>query len=43
MVMNEELLMYLARIDLAERVVAAERRRRLRVVAPEPPEEPEVA
>ena len=36
MVMNDELLMYFARVELAERVAKAEQRRRLRIFAPEP-------
>jgi len=39
MVMNAELLMYFARVELAERVAAAEQRRRLRIYQPESAEE----
>lgn len=38
MLMNDELLMYFARVELAERVAAAEQRRQLRVVYKEPSE-----
>ena len=33
--MNAELLMYFARLEVAEKVAAAEQRRRLRVYLPE--------
>lgn len=36
--LNDELLMHLARTEIAERLVAAEHRRLLRLVAPEPVE-----
>jgi hypothetical protein len=41
MLMNDELLMYFARTELAERVAAAEQRRQLRVYLPEPDEDGE--
>ncbi len=39
--MNDELLMYFARFELAEKVAAAEQRRRLRVYLTESAEERE--